>query len=65
MSYLERRIDHVRGIVITFSRAPSEQLRGIAEHIGDPSPPQDAITASTAGHQIVWTPDGRLIEIVR
>jgi hypothetical protein len=64
-----------REIVITSSRVPSEQLRAIADHIGDPSPPRAAVTASavdeylllasTAGHEIVWTADGRLIEIVR
>jgi hypothetical protein len=61
-----------REIVITASRVPAAQLRAIAAHIGDPSPPRTGVTvdeyldlASTAGRHIVWAPDGRLIELVR
>jgi len=60
-----------REIVITGSRVPTQQIRAIAAHIGDPSPPRTGVTvdeyldlASTAGHHIVWTPDGRLIALV-
>jgi hypothetical protein len=54
---------------------PSEQLRAIADCIGDPSPPTIPATAtaveeyldlaSTAGHHIVWNDEGWLVEIVR
>jgi len=33
-----------REIVITASRVPAQQIRAIAAHIGDPSPPRTGVT---------------------
>ena len=51
-------------VVITQSPVPSEQLRAVADHIGDPSPPSTPAT-ETGVEDVKPTPTSRPFDNLR